>query len=174
MMKQDCGNMEGLVSLNNYLMSLAAIINNIWRWLALISFWKIRSGKSPKPQLFSQNNKPHHHEDTDHDDHHEEASPPVASVPSVVDVDDDEGPTPTPTKGKFTVYYDEEDEVPVEHVEQEEAMDDAYDDSEWWQSWEGFLNLRLGHNHNGWYTSLDFKAINGNVVTLWHPHINQH
>ncbi|MED6188139.1 hypothetical protein PIB30_083190 [Stylosanthes scabra] len=172
MMKQQdyCGNvMEAVAVTLNYF--------NIWRWLALtLSFWKIRSGSasaddgnSPNPVQFSEN-KPMMTDTTDDDDDHdeEEASPP----PSV----DDEGPTPTPTKGKFTVYYYGEEHVEVE----QEAMDaDAYDDeweeglqwnSEWWESWEGFLKLRLGHNHN---TSLDFKAINGNLVTLWHPH-NQH
>ncbi|XP_057729859.1 uncharacterized protein LOC130945144 [Arachis stenosperma] len=149
---EDSGNLEAL-TLNYF------AINNLWTWLAVItaalSFWKIRVSAN-SPHLTDLHAVPQHPPHDHRDD------PP--SVPTLVfgDVDVD-----GPTKGKFTVYYEDDDDVARESHQELLTEWHGGCESEWWESWERLLKLRVGENQNGWYTWQDLTAINGNVVRLW-------
>lgn len=70
------------------------------------------------------------------------------------------------TKGKFTVYYEDEGEREVEEelLTETGECDGGYK-SEWWERWDKMLRTRSGEN--GWYKHQDLTELNGNVVRLW-------
>lgn len=68
------------------------------------------------------------------------------------------------TKGKFTVYY-EEDRERESDEELTEACCDGGCTSEWWEKWDKMLETKLGVK--GWYMYQDLTDLNGNVVRFW-------
>lgn len=153
------------------------VINNLWTWIAVItaavSFWKIRASGCPKPELLPPlDDRVSDRPDPEPEVSELDAVSEPACAPRVVvgyggaDIDG-------VTKGKFTVYY--EDDVECESEEALTVTDEWEDrrgrsdgcDSEWWEGWERLLRLRVGEIENGWYTCQDLTALNGNVVRLW-------
>lgn len=72
------------------------------------------------------------------------------------------------TKGKFTLYYEEERECELdgELTVTEVGFDGVLGcETEWWEKWGEMLKLRMGEK--GWYMFQDLTDLNGNVVRLW-------
>ncbi|CAH9055535.1 unnamed protein product [Cuscuta epithymum] len=146
-------------------------VKSIWAWAAVLTvfmgLWKIKSSpKSPNGSL-----------ELPDPPRNVALSPPwpVARLPA-------EPPPPGTglctvglTKGKFTAYFDGE----------EESDDGGIDDGiytckgkrgdgvvlarglgdEWYESWQRALKTKTGGA--GWYCNQDLTVINGNVVRLW-------
>ncbi|XP_020228593.1 uncharacterized protein LOC109809639 [Cajanus cajan] len=133
----------------NYLsFGFLSLLNNFWTWLAL-SFWRTQT---PNPELLPPPHAPIPHE-----------AGPVAvtgPAPSV--------PVDGPTKGKFTLYF-EDDEIERECESEVTVTEEIDGRGEWWESWESSLRMRRGENEKGWYTCQDLTALNGSVVKLWMP-----
>ncbi|KAJ7956021.1 Transmembrane protein [Quillaja saponaria] len=167
----------------NYLsLSFSAVVNNLWAWVAVItaavSFWRIRAVGCARPEKEPSFN--------DRSSSGSQLSEQL--VPEVLlydDVADDKPPSSqavtTPavavgdvkvdgwvTKGKFAVYFYEEErecdscELTAETEEWEEESNNL---NGWWENWEKMLRLRSGKN--GWYRYQDLTELNGNVVRLW-------
>ncbi|KAK7411823.1 hypothetical protein VNO78_03265 [Psophocarpus tetragonolobus] len=148
----------------NYLsFGVLTALNNLWTWVALItaalSFWKIRSKPKPKPEaqaLAFAEPEPVTAEKT-------EAAPEVVVGNGVAeDVDG-------VTRGKFTVYYEDDVDMQCTCEETEQSLTACGEGSEteWWRTWERLLRLRNGESEKGWYTWQDVTELNGNVVRLW-------
>ncbi|KAJ1439962.1 hypothetical protein SESBI_02187 [Sesbania bispinosa] len=150
----------------NYLnFGLLTILNNLWTWLALLtaalSYWKIRSTGCPKPK--SNNPVPILPDPIAEPLFEPDAVTPEAETPRQTPVVDGV------TKGKFTVYYKDEDMQcgPLESDGLLTAFEGEGRESEWWKCWERVLMFRNGENENGWYTCQDLTELNGNVVRFW-------
>ncbi|KAF7143685.1 hypothetical protein RHSIM_Rhsim05G0003600 [Rhododendron simsii] len=161
---------------------LPVVINNIWTWVAVItaavSFWRIRavSLKSDiqdesSPPMVSVSPPPH----TEEKEAVMEPASTLASstttpstrVPLAVDVDTTGGPT----RGKFTVYYEDESEGEV-------AWEGGVDDGgvaevgrgtggEYWcDNWEKVMRMRIEQDDMGWYRYQDLTVLDGNVDFL--------
>lgn len=166
----------------NYLnFGLLTILNNLWTWVALLtaalSFWKIRSAGCPKlKQSDPITLRP--------DPVNEPLRPPFEAVTAET-VAPGEKLTAVPVsgngvaedvdgvrKGKFTVYY-EEDDMQCRRGESNGLLTVTAEgweegrESEWWKRWEKVLRFRNGENENGWYTCQDLTELNGNVVRFW-------
>lgn len=164
---------------------LLTVVNNVWTWVAVItaavSVWRIRSS-SPRCQFPSQASL---------------INPAVPSVsPSPVErlaAVEPAAPTParvveTPrpsspcvfntegrTSGKFTFYYDREQEVEEEaNVEYNGGDADGEDENgvrrrkseRVKDGWELMMEIRMG-DHLGFYRYQDLTVLDGNVVRLW-------
>lgn len=159
----------------NYLNFAAlTILNNLWTWLALLtaalSFWRIRSSSHPVPKHNNPVAEPLLSESQPLAAETEAPAPRKILTAVVnggsVDVDG-------VTKGKFTVYYyNEEEDMQCSGGEREEVLTAAFDggegcETEWWKCWETVLRVRNGESEKGWYTCQDLTELNGNVVRLW-------
>lgn len=158
---------------------LPVVINNIWTWVAVItaavSFWRIRAvslksdsqDESSPPLMVSVSPPPHTEEK-------EAVMEPVTNLASstttssAVDVDTTGGPT----RGKFTVYYEDESEG---EVAWEGGVDDDGDVAEvgrgtgggyWCDNWEKVMRMRV-EGDMGWHRYQDLTVFDGNVVRLW-------
>ncbi|KAJ1437098.1 hypothetical protein SESBI_03941 [Sesbania bispinosa] len=151
----------------NYLnFGLLTILNNLWTWLALLtaalSYWKIRSTGYPKPKSNDPIVEPLFTPDVVKPEAEAARQTPVVNGVSE-DVDG-------VTKGKFTVYYKEEDMQcgPCESDGLLTAFEGEGRESEWWKCWERVLMFRNGEKtRTGWYTCQDLTELNGNVVRFW-------
>lgn len=169
---------------------LPVVINNIWTWVAVItaavSFWRIRavvpvglesdSQDESSPPLMVSVSPPPHTEEKEKEK--EAAMEPVSTLasstttsstraPSAVDVDTTGGPT----RGKFTVYYEDESEGEV-------AWEGGVDDGGvaevgrgtggdyWCDNWEKVMRMRI-EGDMGWHRYQDLTVLDGNVVRLW-------
>ncbi|XP_061361776.1 uncharacterized protein LOC133305540 [Gastrolobium bilobum] len=150
----------------NYLnFGFLTLLNNLLTRLA-VTFWRIRA---PKSELLPPSDDPTS-ETTDPDPVVSEPDDAVrepARVPTVVGnggADDVDGVT----KGKFTLYYEDDKEYESdETLTVTEVWDEKEGRSEWWDNWEKLLRMRMGENEDGWYTCQDLTSLNGNVVRLW-------
>ncbi|KAM7459301.1 hypothetical protein LguiA_036295 [Lonicera macranthoides] len=147
----------------NYLTyGVLTAVNNIWTFVALltaaVSFWRIKSlsvsSKSDPPRRIRDSSP-------------ENFSPPPPPSPpaeylSLCAAESSDGTT----RGKFTVYYNEEDNVRESGSESEgEDFDGRYcygRDGGWCESWE-----RMKMGEAGWYRYQDLTVLDGNVVRLW-------
>ncbi|XP_027368737.1 uncharacterized protein LOC113874721 [Abrus precatorius] len=139
----------------NYLsFGFFTFLNNIWTRLAL-SFWRIPTPNSQLPPPSAQP-EPDPNPDT--------SEPDAVSVSGNVDVDG-----VTKSKGKFTLYYEDDGECSKDEMVTvtEEDWEDREGEREWWESWERVLRMRAGENEKGWYTCQDLTVLNGSVVKLW-------
>lgn len=168
----------------NYLsFGFLTALNNLWTWLALLtaalSFWKIRSAGCPKPRPKPEAQaQPFFRpeavadllivEKTEPTKQHAATapfSPPLLRGENNSEENDER-------KGKFTVYYEEEDMDMQCTCDENEGLLTAWKEkegteTEWWKRWERLLRLRNGENENGWYTWQDLTELNGNVVRFW-------
>ncbi|KAK7363338.1 hypothetical protein VNO77_05478 [Canavalia gladiata] len=152
----------------NYLsFGLLTLLNNLWTRLAL-SLWWIRTFRSGfLPPSDDPVSEPEPADPVPQDSDPDSTSVSAqACVPTVVgngavDVDG-------VTKGKFTLYYEEEIE---KECESEETVTEEWEEiegrREWWENWERLLRMKVGENENGWHTCQDLTALNGSVVRLW-------
>ncbi|KFK33839.1 hypothetical protein AALP_AA5G066500 [Arabis alpina] len=132
------------------------ILNNLWTWIAVVtaavSFWRIRATTSGRDDGFIE----------------EEAVPdPPKQKALVVETRPRMKVTDTEdwslllcndgvTKGKLTVYYDDDEETDGERDGEEDRGGEC---GEWWE--------RMRNGGDGWYRYVDLTEINGNVVRLW-------
>ncbi|CAA0384324.1 unnamed protein product [Arabidopsis thaliana] len=153
------------------------LLNNLWTWIAVItaavSFWRIRATTTttssgggrddglidesflepPKPQAtkaaFVMETKPPRVKVTETEDWS------LLLCKNGV------------TKGKLTVYYEEEidGEREEDYGETTPVKYGGGESGEWWERWERVVKMRNGDE--GWYRYVDLTVINGNVVRLW-------
>ncbi|KAL6974646.1 hypothetical protein U1Q18_028829 [Sarracenia purpurea var. burkii] len=173
----------------NYLsFGFLASINNIWTWVAVvtaaISFWKIRAAgtddatnsdaRCRKPDGFSSptvSSVPHTEEAATEPPVSASASWTTTGAPSVSSIETTVGGT----KGKFTIYYEDE-------REEESALGGEVGDGGvgvygamgsgcgggdcWCEDWKRVLRMRMG-DEMGWYRYQDLTVLDGSVVRLW-------
>lgn len=176
---------------------LFTVVSNLWTWVtvltAALSFWRIRaspfaaraaptvrcpSAPDPQPPL------------------REDASSSACRTSSV----SDEKPCPSQrtsashataasshplvaasgdygvTKGRFTVYYDDDRETDDNEMEElvaatgsERVGGGNYGSGlDWWGGWAMALKVRNGDS--GWYRYQDRAVLDGSVVRLWDDH----
>ena len=170
----------------NYLsFGFFAAVNSLWTWVAVVtaavSFWRIRAASGcPKPEEpvcidRSSNGSQQVSEvvksDTVDERPREEFVPASAAAASsttrstivVGGGDEDVGGV---TKGKFTVYYEDDSQCESDKwtVTEEWESDEGRSDG-WWESWEKVLRTKMGEN--GWYMYQDVTELNGNIVRFW-------
>ncbi|CAI9100788.1 OLC1v1037961C1 [Oldenlandia corymbosa var. corymbosa] len=160
-----------------------AVVNNVWTWIAVVtaavSVWRIRTISSSSSSFVS-------HEVSVVKPAASLASSPVKAVPvepakveAPAAPPASAPPSPSPfvftgegrTSGKFTLYYDNQEEC----EEQEEA--DTNDDDgdvdgeckleEVRNNWEVMMEMRINGVRMGFYRYQDLTVLNGNVVRLW-------
>ncbi|CAK9159243.1 unnamed protein product [Ilex paraguariensis] len=168
----------------NYLsFGLFTVVNNIWTWVAVItaalSFWRIRSsgllksdlldrnldGASPAAVFSSPSSSPAENIAEPASSTSASASdfPAMSKITSFCRVEGD-----GLTKGKYTVYYNEDDD---EFTSNEEEVDNRDGEGvevvakEWCDGWDRVLRMRNGDM--GWYRYQDLTVLDGNVVRLW-------
>ncbi|EOA25844.1 hypothetical protein CARUB_v10019217mg [Capsella rubella] len=153
------------------------VFNNLWTWIAVVtaavSFWRIRAttttttvirdngfiDDSPREPPLPQATKAPRVKVT-------ETKPPRVKVTETGDWSlllCNDGVT----KGKLTVYYEEEIEREIDE-DDGEITDVKYgggESGEWWERWERVVKMRSGDE--GWYRYVDLAVINGSVVRLW-------
>ncbi|XP_010503024.1 PREDICTED: uncharacterized protein LOC104780221 [Camelina sativa] len=152
------------------------VFNNLWTWIAVVtaavSFWRIRStttisGRGRRDEGFIDESP------------REPQKPQATKAPLVVETRPPKVKvTETEdwslllcndgvTKGKLTVYYEEEiDGERDEDGEETTAVKYGGGESgEWWERWESVVKMRNGDE--GWYRYVDLTVINGSVVRLW-------
>ncbi|XP_044464691.1 uncharacterized protein LOC123195140 [Mangifera indica] len=148
---------------------LFTVVNNLWTWIAVItaavSFWRIKTQVKPAAQPRNDRNI--------------SASQAVAEIlpdesrsgvepadsgraspasPSVCKVKDVEGVT----KGKFTLYYYEEENEVESETKGVTVWEDNFNGGEWWERM-----MRVRRSEMGWYGYQDLTVVNGNVVRIW-------
>ncbi|CAA7041752.1 unnamed protein product [Microthlaspi erraticum] len=147
------------------------VLNNLWTWIAVVtaavSFWRIRATTSGSENIVRLV------EESPREQTKQQARAPlvVETVPRVT-VTDTEAWSPLVcndgvTKGKITVYYEEETDGGKDN-DDGEVTDVSYgggECGEWWEEWERVVRMRNGGD--GWYRYVDLTVINGNVVRLW-------
>lgn len=149
------------------------IVNNVWTWVAFVtaavSFWRIRSAASGAASFSAKCDPP---APTSNSTQTSPAIPQIenprvrTSVPSSTEaVRDFE--VDGVTKGKFTVYYEDDGEHDggLSGVREWEGKESEALCGEWWEGWESLLRTRRGEW--SWYGYQDLTVINGNVVKLW-------
>ncbi|OWM84064.1 uncharacterized protein LOC116189550 [Punica granatum] len=185
------------LAINYVRFGLLAVVNNLWTWVAVVtaavSFWRIRAtatsvraaaavgcSSMPEPQsphedACSSSNecrsvlqgKPRPSRQADDVSSRGIAAlaHPLVAVSSKYDV----------TKGRFTVYY--EDDRDVNHNQNEEAEATATVGAEKCDGgiygsrleWSGRRDMvfRVRNGDSGWYRYQDLKVFDGSVVRLW-------
>ncbi|KAA8523358.1 hypothetical protein F0562_009781 [Nyssa sinensis] len=159
----------------------STVVNNIWTWIAVltaaVSVWTIRATGSPKsePRIRNPDVSPPKAVLPPPDKVAELASAsaststsaPLATMsPSVFAVESDGA-----TKGKFSVYYEDDRDHDGEGADGELDDDEdlgsvvAVDGGEWFDGWDTILRMRKGEM--GWYRFQDTTVLDGNVVRLW-------
>lgn len=151
-----------------------ALVNNLWTWVAVVtaavSFWRIRirAAASAGAVLSPLKSEPPELHDRETD---------ASSAPSTLK--EDPAPSTVPavvaaggggvTKGKFTVYYENDrksdGEVALAGPWAASDCDVDGDCGEWSQWWEGVMKTRMGEL--GWYSCQDRTVLNGSVVRFW-------
>ncbi|VYS59191.1 unnamed protein product [Arabidopsis thaliana] len=153
------------------------VFNNLWTWIAVVtaavSFWRIRATTTTTTSGGGRDNglidesflEPPKPQAT-------KAALVMETKPPRVKVTETEDWSlllckDGVTKGKLTVYYEEE-------IDGEREEDDGEttavkygggESGEWWERWERVVKMRNGDE--GWYRYVDLTVINGNVVRLW-------
>ncbi|KAK9274433.1 hypothetical protein L1049_021680 [Liquidambar formosana] len=167
---------------------LLTIVNNLWTWVAVItaavSFWRLKAAGSPKsvPQgpILDQNTTGSEPASAsasasppcDSTEEEPAVAPPstsasISGVTAAVRADIDE----EVTKGKFTVYYEDDRESDGDMVVdgEWEGCDGAEGlgegCGEWSDGWERMMRVRMGDL--GWYRFQDTTVLDGSVVRLW-------
>lgn len=176
-------------------------VNNVWTWVAVltaaVSFWRIKTlslsmPSTPRGRIPNgSSNLP-----TPPRVIILSPSPTVEMLPAEpAPTSGGEGSSSTPpakaatsfsgwereslTKGKFTAYFDGEDESDgnigcIQNIYEDGDDDESNGDgdvlasglgNEWYERWERVMITKTGNA--GWYRCLDLTVINGNVVRLW-------
>lgn len=142
------------------------ILNNLWTWIAVVtaaavSFWRIRATTSGRDDGFIEESV-------------REPPKPKATAALVEETRPRMKVTETEdwssllcndgvTKGKLTVYYDDDEEIDVERDgEDGESTTVNYGGGVWWERM-----VRMRNGGDGWYRYVDLTEINGNVVRFW-------
>lgn len=159
------------------------VVNNLWTWVAVItaavSIWRIRAAGCLRPELPPCNEPSSNGSDPVREamaSETVEERPQEAAVPAPVAtmlvVGNGDADVDGVTKGKFTLYYYEDDSqcesdtsTVTEEWEEKESGKSKGGKSEWWESWEKLLRARMGESE--WYMYQDLTELNGNVVRLW-------
>lgn len=147
------------------------VFNNLWTWVAVVtaavSFWRIRATTITTTAAVG------YIDESPRETPKQQATKVVETKPPRVKVTETEDWSlllcnDGVTKGKLTVYYEEE--IDGERDEDDgEITDVKYggceSSGEWWERWEKVVKMRNGDE--GWYRYVDLTVINGNVVRLW-------
>ncbi|KAJ0031196.1 hypothetical protein Pint_13561 [Pistacia integerrima] len=149
------------------------VVNNLWTWVAVItaavSFWRIKTQVKPALQPRNDRNKSGSQPvlEISQDESCARVEPaasapaPATASPSVCDVKDVDGVT----KGKFTLYYCEEEKEVEGKITTVKVWQDNFSDGECGEWWERMTRVRRGEM--GWYVYQDLTVVNGNIVRLW-------
>ncbi|KAL3532735.1 hypothetical protein ACH5RR_006256 [Cinchona calisaya] len=159
---------------------LLTAVNNVWTWVAVltaaVSVWKFRAWSSPRGRYTAVSSS------SSSSSSPVERVPTEASTSTQVEETDARpstaaaaAPSSSPlcllisegrTSGKFTFYYDREEEEDNGDVDGDDGNVEGEKEYLLIDGWEVMMRMRLG-DQMGFYRYQDLTVLDGSVVRLW-------
>ncbi|XAR51107.1 hypothetical protein NMG60_11005645 [Bertholletia excelsa] len=165
------------LALDNLSFGFFTIVNNVWTWVAVVtaavSFWRLKSIGAGARELKSEGSS-----ENPAGSNLDPAPAPDPAIPAPMPAVSTLETTMATTRGKFTLYYEDE-----EGDERGSAVAAGERDcgrgsggwvgevvsrgGGWCEGWEVMLRTRKGETGSGWYRWQDVTVLDGSVVRLW-------